>query len=995
MKVRVLLTLMLVAFAIGTISAGQISDALLRQLSGVPDDSLVLVWIELNPVHDASAFKKASAVSSSLRKERYRLAVSELRSSHRQAQNDILRDLSILQNNKRARRIRPHWLVNVIEAEIAVGNLSAIAARTDVRAVREAPVVRLLAPESVKGAASKVQGPSGVENNLRVINADEAWAAGFTGTGRLVCSFDTGVEGDHPALTNGWRGNDGNHAAAWFFPRQGEDSSTTPRQIPDCNMSSCNSAHGTHTMGTIVGHDDATGDTVGVALDAEWISAAVIDIDGTSIIDAFEWAADPDGDPNSVHDVPDVINHSWGVIGIDCQEVFYDLIDFTEALGIVNIFAAGNDGGGNPAAPIWRSIRNPADRALDSIDCFAVGNVNHTVTPPEIYTKSSRGPSACNNGMKPNVSAPGYDIRSSVPVHGYGASTGTSMAAPHVSGLVALLRQKNPNATVDQIKTAILNSTQKYTYSLPDSSYGWGVIDCMAALNALPSTNAEPSMRVYSWDHDPVGPGDTAEGTLVLQNLGVSVSGVSATIIGTDPSLTVLAGSATFGTLDEGDTASSAEVIRIVVSDTVTYGRQISLPLLITGDDSYSSNAYLIVKVAPDLTRQHVTHNAGRVQFTVSNYGTYGMGRDEFFSNNGIGFVLDDGANLLWESGLVVSTDDQHISDGIHNTMGEPDMDFRVVPGGNITLEQPGEYATEQTYSIFDDSRAENPIGVSIVQSTYSWAQPPYDNFVIMRYEITNTTPATLSGVKVGLFADWDVAPYQSNRGGYNADDSLLWTAYYSFPNNINPRGIRLLDGPLTTAWTGLGSIGSYPGPSNPDPNADGLTEAEKWSMIDDGLASADLYKLSSNDLMQLLMVGPFTLAPGESATAAFAMIGGIDWSDLISGAERAAEMYHDSLPTDVRVVTPATLPERFGLYQNYPNPFNPSTVIAFDLPRAGDYELTVYNVLGQMVHRVSGHSSAGIIEYIWNATWFASGIYLYNVTTDHGSESRKMLLLK
>ncbi|MFH1688354.1 MAG: S8/S53 family peptidase [bacterium] len=994
MKFRVLLFCLLLGCFVGSALAGQIPAAFQSRLNHVPGDSLVSVWIELAPAFDGADFKKSSATSSTLRQERYRLAVSQLRSSHQQAQENLVNDLTMLQRSKQVGRIRPHWLVNVIEAEVAANGLPSLAARADVLAIRPAPSVHLLQPEASTGPAPKALSPSGVQNNLQVINADDAWAAGYTGAGRLVCSFDTGVEGDHPALTGSWRGNDGNHAAAWFFPRQGE-TGTTPRQVTDCYMSSCNSAHGTHTMGIMVGHDDVSGDTVGVALDAEWISAAVIDIDGTSIIDAFEWAADPDGDPNTVHDLPDVINHSWGVDDVECQEIFYDLIDYTEALGIVNIFAAGNDGGTVVANPNWRSIRNPADRALDSIDCFAVGNVNHTVGPPEIYVQSSRGPSTCTGGMKPNVSAPGFTIYSSIPGHGYLRYTGTSMAAPHVSGLVALLRQKNPNATVDQIKTAILTSANQYSYSLPDSSYGWGVIDCMAALNAILPDNAEPNVRLYSWDHAPVGPGDTVEGTVVLQNLGTAVSGVGAVIIGSDPSLTVLAGSATLGSMDEGDTARSAEVIRIVVSDTVTCGRQISLPLLISGDGGYSTNAYLHVKVAPDLDREHVTHNAGRVQFTVSNYGTYGMGRYEFFSNDGVGFVLDDGSNLLWESGLVVATDDLHISDGIHNTIGEPDQDFRVAPGGNITLQQPGENATQQTYSIFDDSRAENPIGLSIEQHTYSWAQAPYDNFVILRYVITNTTLATLHDVKVGLFADWDVAPYQSNRGGYDEDDSLLWTAYYSFPDIIDPRAIRLLDGPLATAWTGLGSMGSYPGPTNPDPEADGLTEAEKWSMIDDGLASVDFYKLGSNDLMQLLAAGPFTLAPGQAATAAFAMVGGTDWSDLITGAEWAAEMYKDSVPTDVRVIAPATLPDRFTLHQNYPNPFNPSTVIAFDLPRAGAYDLTVYNVLGQNVHHVSGRSTAGRIEYTWDASGLASGIYLYQVTTDHGSAGRKMLLLK
>ena len=120
-------------------------------------------------------------------------------------------------------------------------------------------------------------------------------------------------------------------------------------------------------------------------------------------------------------DVPDVINHSWGIREIGCQEVFYELIDNLEALGIVNIFAAGNEGSAASA------IRNPANRALDSIDCFAVGAVKLT-NPTTKWPGTSIGPSDCNGAIKPNVAAPGDFIRSTSPNGNYSLLSGTSIA---------------------------------------------------------------------------------------------------------------------------------------------------------------------------------------------------------------------------------------------------------------------------------------------------------------------------------------------------------------------------------------------------------------------------------------------------------------------------------------------------------------------------------------------------------------------------------------
>jgi len=954
--------------------SGELAENLRDQISAKQSGDLVPVWIKLPRVESASQFKASVNAQATTRAGRYQVVVNRFRQDHTKAQKAMVQKLKELKRNNLASTIKPHWITNIVEVEVAAGELPQLAGRSDVETIYAVPRIELIAPNKI-GETPALS--TGVGNDLTYINADDAWIAGYTGAGRVICSFDTGIEGDHPAFYNNWKGHDGDSAAAWFDPL---DQESFPHII-----SGVSTNHGTQTMGILVGHDNATGDTIGVAPDAKWISAAVIDIPGTSIIDAFEWAADPDGDPNSIDDVPDVINHSWGVKDIGCTNIFYDLIDNLEALGIVNIFAAGNEG------PSASTIRNPANRANDSLDCFAVGNISSSSTPPLISSGSSRGPSDCNGAIKPNVTAPGVSIRTSIPGGSYGYFSGTSAATPHVSGLVALLRQKNPNATVDEIKEAILTTAIDYGDTGPDNDYGWGVVDCMAALNALSSTNVDANVRVYAFDHAPIAPGNTVEGTVVLQNLGADVSGVSASLTGSDLSLTVLNGSAYFGNINEGDTVRSSDIIRVIVSDTITEGSVLSLDFAITGDGGYSQSAKLYFVVEPVSKHLFATHDAGRIEFTISNFGTYGLGPNSFFPAGGVGFCFDGGANDLYEAGLLIGANSSHVSDGVRNAAGEPDGDYRVMPGGNIELIEPGSLATQETFSRFSDARAEEPLGLEITQQSYAFDLAPYDDFLIIRYILKNSNAYAISGIYVSLYLDWDVVAFNVNAGGWEASDSIAWMAYNNGTSLSSFRGVRVVDGTTATAMTSKASdLVSYP---------EGFTEQEKYNSLIDGFGSASTYADALQDLVQLVSAGPLAIDAGQVDTVAFALLGDSSLIDIKAAAYWAQFMY-DNISTDVHDGDGA-LPKQFTLSQNYPNPFNPSTAIEYSLPVRCHVELTIYNVLGQKVRTLVDEIQRACCQTVaWDGKndhgkELASGIYLYRIKAGEFTQSRKMLLLK
>ncbi|OGC93774.1 MAG: hypothetical protein A2W25_06585 [candidate division Zixibacteria bacterium RBG_16_53_22] len=376
------------------------------------------------------------------------------------------------------------WIINAVVVTADHGVLEGLKGHPDVEYAFENVPVELVAPVESRDVPPV---NSGHEPGLGVIGAPAVWAMGIDGTGSIVCNFDTGVDVDHPALYYKYRGNNGAPPnECWFDPAGYEEQRPYDLQ-----------GHGTHTMGIMVGSDGP--DTIGVAPGAQWIAARAIGGGGilrtiSDLLGAFQWAADPDCNPATTHDVPDVVNNSWGIPAgyfPACDQTFWEAIDNLEAAGVVAVFGGGNEG------PGAETMRTPADRITSAFNSFSVGAVSTIGDTFIVADFSSRGPSGCDHTtIKPEITAPGVAIRSSYLDSGYIALSGTSMATPHVAGAVALLRQVNPNATPEEIKAALLNSAVDYGPQGEDNSYGWGVIDIWTAVYLLPGSTPAVDNRL-------------------------------------------------------------------------------------------------------------------------------------------------------------------------------------------------------------------------------------------------------------------------------------------------------------------------------------------------------------------------------------------------------------------------------------------------------------------------------------------------------------------
>ncbi|MFH1198093.1 MAG: S8 family serine peptidase [bacterium] len=384
----------------------------------------------------------------------------------------------------------PLWIVNAIVIEATPGVIYQLVSFGEVGFIDFDAVLEYDRPIFSDTDPTANRTLAQVEPGLKIINADKLWALGITGNGRIVMGMDTGVDGNHPALNYKWRGTHVPQEQAWF------DTYSTTTFPADCD------GHGTHTMGTMTGLSPA-GDTIGVAIGAEWIAARTICTSPhtSNSMAAFQWAMDPDENPNTISDMPDAINNSWydpNTVN-ECSGAWKQTFDAVEAVGIAVVFSAGNSG------PTTSSITMPKNINTDEVDVFATGAINGSSylsgsTDP-IASFSSRGPSDCGGTgsllIKPEACAPGVNIRSSVPGGGYdGTYQGTSMASPHVTGAIALLKQYAPQLTGKQIKMALYNTAKDLGAVGEDNNYGKGLIDVYAAFQTLGIPDQTPPTQI-------------------------------------------------------------------------------------------------------------------------------------------------------------------------------------------------------------------------------------------------------------------------------------------------------------------------------------------------------------------------------------------------------------------------------------------------------------------------------------------------------------------
>jgi len=428
--------------------AGTIGPRLEAVLSTLEPGDDVAVIITLSDQLDPKLFRDKN------KKQRRIKLIKALKSKAEASQ----KELEAFLKGEKARRLISFWIFNGAAAIVPAGRVNALAQQPGVASVKLDAAVN--APEPTPAASATP------EWNINLVNAPALWNLGYTGSNIVVAAMDTGADIGHADLGPRWRGG----ANSWFDPN-GEHSTPYDK-----------TGHGTQVMGVILG-GDATGTSIGVAPGAHWIAVKIFDDAGVAeysdIHAGFQWLLDPDGD-SSTDDAPDAVNASWGypdLVG-QCFTEFQPDVQALKAAGIAVVFSAGNSG------PAYDTSESPANYA----ESMSVGALDDTRTTAWF---SSRGPSACDDGVYPRVSAPGVNVKTADLTFGGVYDTaqawvsGTSIAAPHITGAAALLMDAFPGASLSEIEGALMATAVDLGIPGADDESGYGVVDLLAAYSFL------------------------------------------------------------------------------------------------------------------------------------------------------------------------------------------------------------------------------------------------------------------------------------------------------------------------------------------------------------------------------------------------------------------------------------------------------------------------------------------------------------------------------
>lgn len=788
-----------------------------------------------------------------------------------------------------------------------------------------------------------------LQNYFTQINAFNAWDVTTGSAAVKVGIIDTGTDMDHPDLQSKMTENvndpvngiddDGDGYIDNFNGWDFVDQDGEPQIV--------GGSHGVHVAGIAAA---ATNNGEGVAsIGYETLFMPIRAGDGNIISHGYEaivYAADMGCD---------IINCSWG--GFDASSLEQDVINYaTYNKGALVVCAAGNQN------------RDQAYYPAAYENAFAVAAVSN------IDKKST----ISNYGYWVDMTAPGESIYSTVSDGGYNSNTGTSMAAPMVSGAAALVKAVYPQLTGKQIaerlKLAgndIYGNNPAYANKLGKSRLNVG--------NAVSGSILQASvifenMKMTNKSDDVFKGDDSLFISGTFTNYLAQSGNVTAKIQTNSPYVVVNRDQENLGVmnallqLDNYNTPFSFKILDIAPINSV-----VTFEVVIT-DGTFSNSHFFDVVVNVDYLNIAVNN----IAVSLGSKGQVGYnGRNQ---NQGLGIQYKGGISQLFEGGLMIGTNQggfKRVVDQVRNGNNSWDTDFKSETIIQRKVPAPvGEYYLE---GVFNDSNAQaDTIGLQILYDGFAYTDEGHQNYVVLEYEVVNKGNSTLNDLHVGLFADFDVVDYTHNKSHTDLKRYMTYTKDMQL--NTPCFGVQLLTPGefhsycLDNVDGGAGGVDIYNGYNN----------SKKYATLSSNRYASGIGSADGNDVIQVTSMGNISIASGDTFKVAFAVLAADAVVMLEAVADSAYYRYNGNLPTSI-VETYTLDPE----VKMYPNPTENFVII--EVPETeGDIErIRIWDITGKEIFR----SNIGINKrYQLNISSFNNGVYLIEVQVESGVWKSKLV---
>jgi serine protease len=660
----------------------------------------------------------------------------------------------------------------------------------------------------------------------------------------------------------------------------------------------------------------------------------------------------------------DVINCSWGSSAGGQFE--QDVISYaTINKNSLVVCAAGND---------------------NSSSTFYPAGYKYVLSVASTTTTDSKS-GFSNYGNTIDVCAPGSGIYSTLYNNTYANFSGTSMASPIAAGTAAIVKSQFPTYNAMQVGEKLRVTSDNIDGVNPSYAgmLGKGRINMFKALTMSSPAVRYTNYTVTDGNNNVPQPNDTLNIVVDFRNYLDPTSNLSVTLTTTSTAITMLNPNATLGAIPTlGNVSNTANPFRVRVNTNAPQNSAVNFKVNYT-DGAYTDFEYFTVIVNPTYFNMDIN----KITTTINSRGNFGFNN---YSNNtqGVGFLYNNGTNLLFEGGLMTGVSSSKVSDVVRgsNQSVQKNSFTNIIP---FQITEPGIISNQDGSAKYnDDGAGGNKIGIEVSFNSFAWVAPVDEDYVIMRYRIKNTTAAPITNFYASLFADWDIGTNGDlNRADWDAVNQLG----YIWRTDMNPStyvGISLLSATNVHYWA-IDNDNTVAG--NPWGIYDGFTDNEKFQSMSSGLGRQQAGIPNGRDVAHVVGSGPYTIPVGQEIEVAFALIAGDNLVDLQLNSIAAKVKYNTIL--SITAFNPV-VPERFSLSQNYPNPFNPVTNIKFDIPRSGNVTLKIFDLAGKEIAvLVNDNISAGSYVAEWDAANFASGVYFYKLEAEGYVDTKRMMLIK
>ncbi len=647
-----------------------------------------------------------------------------------------------------------------------------------------------------------------------------------------------------------------------------------------------------------------------------------------------------------------IINCSWG--GSVGGSFGLDMVTYAQNKGCLLVAAAGNDN------------VSTSDYPAAYPGVISVANV----TINETKANSS------NFGTNVSISAPGTSLLSTLRSNRYGTLSGTSMASPIVAAAAALVKSYFPQLTMQQVGERLRATADNIDAKNPNYAglLGKGRLNVYRALFETPVAVRYQKITLADKGNGNIPAGDTLTLYFDLKSVLEPVSGLQIALSSANTNVVVTAASQSIANLGTNQSQALVGPFKVYIKPTIATNALVQFKLTYTGNGgAYVDSENFSLNVALD----YLNISVNNVWTTMTSNGRVGYSQAN--TTGGQGLIFNN-QNLLYEASLMIGNSGSRISDNARSVNGWNEHFVKTVAAKKI----PGSTAAFEGHAEFDDSGNPLPVNILVKNDVVAFATAPDDKYVLVQYEVTNTTSNELNNVYVGMFTDFDIDNGTNNYTHYDAANRLAYIAQKGTGTAF--AGVKLLSASAAPAYYPL----SYQIAG--DPLADDyFTSSEKFTTLSSGIKAAGLAETTStgNDVMFVSGYGPYAIPARGSVKVAFAFLAGTSLSELQASANAAQNKYAE-------VFKEEPIAASLVLRQNYPNPVQAQTTIDYSVPKSGRVSLSLYDLGGKKVKTYLNELvGPGIHSLSVNTFDLQNGLYIYRLRYGKEEKALKMLVSK